>query len=103
MSNPIDHIFDRVTKTTYVILIRRPGKKLNLVVDPGLARPWSSKNKRLADFHARQNRGEARTVEDAFALLKQDNPKFEEELYGRIQAKADQFTKDITTQHNAKR
>lgn len=58
--------------------------KMTLLADPGMNKPWSSHNKRLADFHASQCDGEARTWAEAFSLLLKDNPGFEKELIERV-------------------
>lgn len=87
LSSTPDMIAWRIAKTTYVILVKHEGK-LNLIVDPGLNRPWSTKNKKYADIVAQEAGGEARTYEDALALLIKDNPGFTKVLHDRIAEKA---------------
>lgn len=77
----ISSLVYRIAKTTYVVLVRhQPSGVLTLVKDPGLNKPWSSKNKRRADMVAKDCGGEARTWEDAFNLLRKENPGFEKHL-----------------------
>ena len=71
-------------KEIYVVLLKNDQGKLDLLADPGLGKPWSSKNKRLADFHAKQNNGEARTCAEAWDILLKANPLFEKDLFDRI-------------------
>jgi hypothetical protein len=82
----------RVAKSTYVILLRDQKGCLTLLADPGLNRPWSSKNKRLADFHASKCGGEARTYEDAFSLLHKEHPLFEHDLINRLRRASEEQT-----------
>lgn len=77
-------IVNRLSKTIYVVLLRDQKGNLTLLMDPGLSRPWSSKNKRLADFHAAQCDGEAHTWESAFSLLRKECPDFEKQLIERV-------------------
>lgn len=103
-SNPaFNAIFNRVARTTYVVIGRNSEGRLSLLQDPGMGKPWSSKNKKLADFHAKINKGEARTAEDAFTLLLKDNPNFERDLVARAEAKAHTFDHDLTKTINSKR
>lgn len=83
-----------LSKSIYVVLMKDSKGKLTLLADPGMNKPWSSKNKRLADFHAHECDGEARTWGEAFALLLKENPGFEKELIERV-AKAKAST-DVT-------
>jgi hypothetical protein len=92
MLNNSDFIIDRLAKTIYVILLRDAKGKLTLLADPGLNRPWSSKNKKLADFHASQCDGEARTYGEAFELLRKEHPDLEKTLTARIAHAAKQQT-----------
>ena len=78
----------RIAKTTYVILLRGDDGKPNLLVDPGLNKPWSTTNKKLADFHASECDGEARTYEDALNILVKANPTFEKVLHENLARKA---------------
>lgn len=62
-------------RTIYVVVAeRRDGTKI-LLQDPGMNRPWSTKNKRLADSHAAEvqrsgyRKAAAMTLEEAFTLL----------------------------------
>lgn len=91
--NPPDHIAWRIAKTTYVVLLKDGNGKLNLVVDIGMGRPWSSQNKKRADEVAAECDGMAATYEEAFRLLMKDNPKYEADLerliMNRIADKAD--------------
>lgn len=82
-----------LSQRIYVILMKDEKGRLTLLADPGMNQPWSSKNKRLADFHAKQCDGEARTWAEAFRLLAKDNPGFEKELVERIAKRAQDFTK----------
>lgn len=95
MSTPIiqtdstpDMIAWRIAKTTYVIMLAGDDGKPNLLVDPGLNKPWSTTNKKLADFHASQCNGEARTYEDALNILVKANPTFEKVLHENLAKKA---------------
>lgn len=83
----IDEITYRLAKTIYVVLYKQPDGKLNLVPDPGMGKPWSSKNKRFADQVAKEHNGEARTWQEAFDLLRKDDPHFEQRLVDAIQKK----------------
>ena len=83
----IDEITYRLAKTIYVVLYRQPDGRLNLVPDPGMDRPWSNKNKRLADQVAKEHNGEARTWQEAFDLLRKDDPEIEKRLVDAIQKK----------------
>lgn len=78
--NTPDHIAWRIAKTTYVVLMKDSNGKLNLVVDIGMGRPWSSKNKKMADQVASECDGMAATFEEAFKLLIKDNPAYEKDL-----------------------
>lgn len=85
-------IANRIARSTYVILLKDQRGHLTLLADPGLNRPWSSKNKKLADFHAKQCDGEARTYEDAFRLLHKEHPLLESELLDRIRRASEEQT-----------
>ena len=89
-----------LSNTVYVIIMKDSNGRLTLLADPGLNQPWSSKNKRLADFHARECDGEARTWKEAFALLLKENPGFEKELTERIAKRAQDFTKTVLDKNN---
>lgn len=90
--HPFANIAERLSKTTYVILLRDEHKNITLLADPGLNRPWSSKNKRLADFHAAQCNGEAHTWESAFSILRKEFPDFEKSLIQRLHNAAQKQT-----------
>lgn len=60
----------------YVIVAERADGRIILVADPGLGKPWHSKNKKLADDHARLlerdpncRKASAMTINDAFPVL----------------------------------
>lgn len=78
------NVLARLSKSIFVILMKDSNGRLTLLADPGMNRPWSSKNKRLADFHAKACDGEARTWSEAFSLLLKENPGFEKELIERV-------------------
>ena len=84
MSNHFDGTVYRLARTVYVVLMKDDAGNPTLLVDPGLDRPWSSKNKRLADFHAKQCNGEARTWQEAFDILKKHTPNLEDALIKRM-------------------
>ena len=94
--------FHNFTRGTYVILMKDAAGRLTLLADPGMDRPWSSKNKRLADFHASECDGEARTFEEAWKLLIKEHPTFEKELIERIQKKTTDVTKKILDANSLK-
>lgn len=98
MNPAFSNIFDRITKSTYVVLGKAPDGKYSLLQDPGLGRPWSSKNYKLAQFHASQNNGQAMTADEAFKHLIKDRPDFEDELFKRVEAKTKQFAADVHAQ-----
>jgi hypothetical protein len=77
----------RIAKTTFVVLIRHEGK-LNLIVDPGLNQPWSTKQRKHADIVAKECDGMVATYAEAVDLLMKDNPQFEKSLYDRLAQKA---------------
>lgn len=81
----IGHLSDSI----FVILLKDDRGHLTLLADPGIERPWSSKNRRLAEFHASQCNGMAETWGNAFRLLLKENPNFEKELNERVQRNAD--------------
>lgn len=72
MPNPLtalsERIALRIAKTSFVVVVK-DGDTLNLIVDMGLNRPWSSKNKKHADIVAKECDGMACTFEEAFKLL----------------------------------
>lgn len=72
------------SRELYVILMKDDEGRLTLLADPGQGKPWYSKNKKLADYHAKECNGEARTWQEAFDLLCKAHPEFEKELYQRI-------------------
>ncbi len=83
----IERIVGRISKTCYVIVLRGRDGKLTYVPDFGSTRPWSSHNKKLADFHASGTPGAtAMTWADAFQLMLKENPNFERELIARVAA-----------------
>lgn len=69
----------KVAESLYVIVAeRRDGTKL-LLQDPGMGKPWSSRNKKLADSHAAEIQGRrdiakagAMPLAEAFMVLQQD-------------------------------
>lgn len=69
-----DRLMWRIGKTTYVVLIK-DGDILNLIVDPGLGKPWSSKLKKMADQVADECGGMACTFDEAWSLLIKHNMK----------------------------
>lgn len=73
------------SKELYVILMKDDAGRLTLLADPGENKPWYSKNKKLADYHAKECDGEARTWQEAFDLLRKAHPEFEKELCRRVQ------------------
>lgn len=95
MSDHTSRIAARIATTHYVILLKDASGRLTLLADPGESKPWSSSNKKLADFHAQQCDGEARTWLDAWQLLLKENPNFERELHERIQRNADSTFRGI--------
>lgn len=103
MSSNFDPVkLQQLSRGIYVILLKDTQGRLTLLADPGMSRPWSSKNKRLADFHAKECDGEARTWEDAFNLLVKEHPTFEKELVERIAKKAQDFTKTVLDKNSLK-
>lgn len=65
-----------LSKSLYVILIERTNGEFSLVKDPGMDRPWSTKNRKFAittadevDRDPKIRRAEAKTVEEAFNIL----------------------------------
>lgn len=92
----------RFTRGTYVILLKDPQGKLTLLADPGMNRPWSSKNYAVAKFHASECDGEARNFEEAFKLLLKEHPGFEKELLERIARTSQDLTKTILDQNSLK-
>lgn len=88
-----DDIFDRISakisKKCWVILLKDDSGKLTLLADPGLNRPWSAngpnplRNQKTAEFHAKNCGGMAATWEDAFRLLRAEQPDFEKRLAER--------------------
>lgn len=89
-----------LSDSIYVILLKDANQKLTLLADPGSRKPWSSKNKKLADYHAAQCDGEARTWREAFGLLLKEHPGFESELYERIANARQDYTKTILDKNN---
>jgi hypothetical protein len=87
-------------QTTYVVLLKHQGK-LTLLVDPGLNRPWSSPNKKFADFQATACDGMAETVENAWALLLKENPLFEKQLVEGLSNQ--QINRNVLTPENDSR
>lgn len=90
----LSRIITRISNTTYVVLLKVDGK-LTLLTSPGESQPWHTKNKKLADFHAKENNGMAATWSEAWRLLLKENPKFEQELMERIRMNADKTVKGI--------
>lgn len=104
MSNSaFNAVFNRVAKSIYVVVGKNSEGRLSILQDPGMGKPWSSKNKKLADFHAKQNNGAVYTAEDAFSLLLKENPNFERDLVERAQSKSKTFDLDLTKTINDKR
>jgi hypothetical protein len=68
----------------FVILVKDDQGKASLLYDPGMKRPWSSENEKLARFHADLCGGEHHTWKSAFTLLQKLNPDFEKHLHDRI-------------------
>lgn len=98
MTIPFDHnILARLSKSIYVVLMKDSAGNLTLLADPGMNRPWSSKNKRLADFHAKECDGEARPWGEAFSLLLKANPGFEKELIERVSRAKTDITHNIVS------
>lgn len=103
MSSSFDPVaLQRISRGTYVILLKDAQGKLTLLADPGMSRPWSSKNRAIAKFHAGECDGEARTWEEAFKLLIKEYPTFEKELIERIAKKSQDVTKTILDQNSLK-
>lgn len=108
MSSPSDYhslfaaFVGKHAKTTYVILMKDDRGNVTLLADPGMQQPWSSKNKRLADFHAKECNGEARTWQEAFDILLKANPQFEKELVERARFAAMDVTKQKLDQNSLK-
>jgi hypothetical protein len=84
--NPED-IAWRIAKTTFVIIVKDEGR-LNLIVDPGLNRPWSTKSRKFADTVAKECDGMVATYAEAVDLLMKDNPDYEKMLHDRLAQKA---------------
>lgn len=91
-----------LSDSVYVVLMKDDRGRLTLLADPGMRRPWSSKNKRLADFHAKECDGEARTWGEAFSLLLKAYPGFEKELYERVAKASHDITKPNVKNGNRK-
>lgn len=68
-------IINRLAKITYVVLYKtkpspqHPRGQLTLLIEPGLNKVWSIRNKSIAEFHAKENNGMACTWEEAWRLL----------------------------------
>lgn len=67
-----------MARTTYVVLAEDVNGNRILLQDPGMDRPWSSKNRKLADSHAQEiersrqyRKAAAVTLEEAFTILQQ--------------------------------
>lgn len=84
-----------LANSIYVVLIKDREGHLTLVAEPGLQRPWSSKNKKFADFIAHEADGMAATWREAFTLLLKENPMFEKQLHERIARNAHMLTDKI--------
>lgn len=79
-----------LAKNLFVILVEFKNGDKTIIKDPGMDRPWSTKNKKLADDNARlyEQRPEivkaaAMTLEEAFAILQRhfaDNNKLKFKL-----------------------
>lgn len=102
MTTPFDHIAARIAKTTYVILLKDNHDRLTLLADPGMSQPWHSRNKKLADYHAKECDGEARTFEDAWKLLLKANPHFEKQLHDRVKVAASQVQESLVSKPQQK-
>ena len=66
----------QAARSIFVILVEMTNGETVLVRDPGLNKPWSSRNKKLAEDHARLIENEKRvrkagavTLEEAFTVL----------------------------------
>lgn len=94
--------FSRIAKSTYVVLMKDDEGKLTLLADPGMQRPWSSRSKQVADFHAKECDGMAETFENAFKLLMKESPGFEKELQARAEKKFTDITKTFLDQNSLK-
>lgn len=77
-----------IADNTYVILVEHKRRGLILVKDPGLDRPWSTQNKKLADSHAADYakdpmavKASAVTLSEAFDILQK---KFSEQYQAKI-------------------
>ncbi len=87
MDPRLSNIIHRVASSTYVVLYKTKKGKLTLLIDPGLNRVCSYSNKRLAEYHAKENDGMAATWADAWALLVKEYgtlEKLEDELLQKI-------------------
>jgi len=87
--NP-DQLLDKA-KGIYVVLLKRPDDgRFVLLPDPGLNRPWSCKNFKLADKMCTDVcrelacQGTVKTLEDAFNFLMKQDAKSAENLYNQI-------------------
>jgi hypothetical protein len=87
----------RLSNSVYVVLMKGKNGHLTLLADPGTQKPWSSHNKKSADYQAHENKGEARTWAEAFGLLLKEYPGFEKELIERIAKARTDTSHDIVT------
>lgn len=87
----LDRVSWRVAKLNYVVVVKDKGF-LNLIVDPGLGKPWSTKQKRHAEKVASECDGMACTFEEALKLLIKENvgseKLFEKHLLDRVKQQA---------------
>lgn len=96
--NPItEKVVSRLSKTIHVVLLKNADGRLELLMDPGLNKPWMAnssnvlRNRKMADFQAKAHDGMAASWEDAFRLLKADDPHFEHRLHERVESAMNQF------------
>jgi hypothetical protein len=93
MSTHIERLTNKIAKSTYVILLKDSAGKLTLLADPGMNQPWRAngpnplRNKKTAEFHAKNCDGMACTWEEAFNLLRKEYPNFEKELHESLEQK----------------
>ena len=78
------NILQRLSKSLFVVILKDDSGNLTLLASPGENKPWYTKNKRIADFHAKANSGMACTWGEAWSLLLKAYPGFEDELIQRI-------------------
>jgi hypothetical protein len=84
MSSPQELFLLHRARQVFVVMVRDKHGNPTLLFDPGMDRPWSSTNKKLADFQASACGGETHTVESAWSILLRENPLFEQQLVKQI-------------------